>query len=52
MLDFLNIKARVLPVKVKKRIATQLLFHRFDYGCTVYLDLSRDLEHGLEVSAQ
>lgn len=48
ILYFLNNNARDLPVKLKKLIAAQLLFARFDYACTVYIDLTRDLESRLE----
>lgn len=48
ILFFLNAKGRDLPITIKKRIAAQLLFPHFDYACSVYIDLTKDLETRLE----
>lgn len=48
ILYFLNSKARYLPVKIKKLLAAQLLFPRFDYACITFLDLTVDLQNKLD----
>lgn len=48
ILYFLNSKARQLPVKVKKLLATQLLFPRFDYACVAFIDISGELAGKME----
>ena len=40
ILYFLNSKARHLPIKVKKLLATQLLFPRFNYSCVAFIDIT------------
>lgn len=44
----LNHKARSLPIRVKKLLAAQLLFPRFDYACVCFLDLSVELQGKLD----
>lgn len=44
----LNHIARGLPVRVKKPLAAQLLFPRFDYACMYFMDLGAELQGKLD----
>lgn len=48
ILYFLNSKARGLPISIKKQIASQLLFPHFDYACTVFIDVTKELGSKLD----
>lgn len=48
ILFFLNSRARHLPLKIKKLLASQLLFPRFDYACVAFIDLGYELSAKLD----
>ena len=47
-LFFLFSKCCNLPINLKKQLVSQLLFPQFDYVCTNFLDLSKELETKLQ----
>lgn len=48
ILYFMNSRARYLPVKIKKLLASQLLFPKLDYACITMIGLTGDLQGRLE----